>query len=224
MPHNDPRFGHVCKMVAAELGVTAAAVDKGSRGNMVDEFLAPGVDGVEPRMALLFFYQPPPDGSSTTPVVFMTEGDIPLTGRCCYCVRLSDPSQPLPTKDLEDNLNFGILNGASSELQRPRGVMQSLMMMVTNLYEPLIAKKAFAFTKKMTPGNLQSLQQSTDGFTATLQKVCNTFAAAAATLAAATAAADAPLYSATAVGSRACRPLLASCVRVCVCAATAPDA
>ena len=32
-------------MVAAQLGVTAQAVDQGSKGNLVDEFLAAGVDG-----------------------------------------------------------------------------------------------------------------------------------------------------------------------------------
>ena len=104
MPHADPRFGHIAKMVAAELGTTAQAVDKASRGNLVDEFLAAGADGMEPRMALLFFLQ---DGA----VVHSTGDDIALSGKCCYCVRLSDPFQVLPTKDLEDSLNFGTLSG-----------------------------------------------------------------------------------------------------------------
>ena len=168
MPHNDPRFAHVCKMVAAQLGVTAQAVDQGSKGNLVDEFLAAGVDGQEPRMALLFFLQPLPDGSTTVPMVFMSTGeDVPLTGKCCYCVRLSDPFQPLPTKDLEDNLNFGTLSGTGSP-------MQTLVMMVSELYGPLIAKKAFAFTKKMTGENLDQLKASTETFTHTLQKVGRT--------------------------------------------------
>ena len=167
MPVNDPRFTHVAKMVGAQLGVSPQLVEKGARATMVDEFLAAGVEGIEPRMALLFFYQPPPDTSSTQPVVFMASGDdIPLTGKCCYCIRLSDPFQPLPTKDLEDNLNFGTLSGLSSN-----GPMQTLMMMVSELYNPLIAKKAFNFSKKMSPENIEQLKASTDNFVLVLEKV-----------------------------------------------------
>ena len=167
MPINDPRFTHVVKMVSAQLGVAPQLIEKGAKSSLVDDFLAAGVEGIEPRMALLFYLQPPPDGSSTTPVCFMATGDdIPLTGKCCYCIRLSDPFQPLPTKDLEDNLNFGTLSGPSSN-----GPMQTLMMMVSELYNPLIAKKAFNFSKKMSPENIDQLKASTDGFVHVLEKV-----------------------------------------------------
>ena len=131
MPHADPRFTHVAKMVAAQLGVTAQAVDKAAKASLVDEFLGAGADGVEPRMALLFFKQ----GGD---VIMSTGDDVPLTGQCCYVVRVSDPTKELPTKDLEDSLNFGTLSGSGSP-------MQTLKMMVNELYRPLIAKDAFKY-------------------------------------------------------------------------------
>ena len=105
MPISDPRFSHVAKMVASMLGVTPSQVDAGSKSTLVDEFLAAGDAGSEPRSALVWYYQ---DGTLVMP------GDdvaVPLTGKCVYAIRLSDPMQPLPTKDLEDNLNFGTLSG-----------------------------------------------------------------------------------------------------------------
>lgn len=162
MSKADPRFIHVTKMVASQLGCTPALVDKGSKANYVDEFLAAGVDGVEPKMALIFFMSP--DGSSVQ-MVSGEDSDTPLVGKCCYCVRLSDPFQPLPTKDLEDLLNFGTLSGATDS------PMSTLMMMIKELYNPLIMKKSFAFQKKMTADNLDSLVTSTESFCGVLEKV-----------------------------------------------------
>ena len=104
MAKESPAFKHIAKMVASQLSspaapVTSAMVEKGSNAAWVGEFLGAGADGVEPRMALLFFLQPK-DGATA---VFMTDGSSDqLSGKCCYVVRLSDPFQPLPTKDLED--------------------------------------------------------------------------------------------------------------------------
>jgi dynein heavy chain len=146
-------------MVASQLGVTPAQVDKGSKTQFVDEFLNPGTDGGEPRSALLWYFQ---DGNVT-----MEAGDetaLKATGKCCYVVRLCDASKEVPTKDLEDNLNFGTISGAGG------GPMKTLMMIVNELYKPLIKKKAFNFPKKMTAEDIELLSASTESFTVTLEK------------------------------------------------------
>ena len=158
MPISHPNFGHIAKMIAAQLGVSAQVVDRGSKGHMVEEFMGAEKDGVEPRMALLFYLQP--DGS----VVMPTGTDVPLTGKCAYCIRLTEPSKEVPGGNaLDDSVNFGTLSGTGSP-------MQTLMMMVSQLYQPLVAKKAFGFSKKMTAENLTQLSAQTDAFTMTLEK------------------------------------------------------
>ena len=154
----DPRFKYVAKIVASQLStatqqVTAAMVDKGSNVTTVNEFLAAGSDGVEPRMALLFFLQPR-EGSSE-PTVFMTTGEQEgLTGKCCYCVRLSDPMQPLPS-DVEMCLNFGTLSHSG-------GPMATLKALVNDLYKPLIKGNSFGHSKKMTADHRAALQDGAD--------------------------------------------------------------
>ena len=157
----DARFRHVSKIIASQLGVSGAQVEKASNPTWVGEFLAAGADGAEPRMALMFFLQP--REGSAEPVLFMTSGDVePLTGRCAYCVRLSDPMAQLPTNDLENNLNFGTLSGGSP--------MPTLMTLVSKLYAPLIEQNAFSYTKKMSKENSEMLQASTTAFCTTLEK------------------------------------------------------
>jgi dynein heavy chain len=164
---DDPRFKHVAKMVAgqlstAELPVSAAMVDKGSNATWVQEFLAAGAEGVEPRMALLFYLQPK-EGSGEATVFMATPESDQLTGKCCYVVRLSDPFQVLPTKDLEDNLNFGTLAGNGAALH-------TLMRLTADLYKPLIDTNTFQFKKKMADDNMDVLQSATQSFCKTLEK------------------------------------------------------
>ena len=164
---DDPRFKHVTKMIASqlstsELTVTPAQVDKGSNATWVGEFLAAGVDGLEPRMALLFYLQPKDGGGA--PTVFMATPDTDLlTGKCAYVVRISDPTKPLPEKDPEDNLNFGTLASGQT--------MHTLMRLVADLYSPLVSTNTFAFKKKMNGEQLESLKTATSSFCSVLEKV-----------------------------------------------------
>ena len=87
-----------------------------------------------------------------------------FAGKCCYVVRLSDPFQPLPTKDVEDRLNFGTIAGNGA-------AMQTLNRLVGELYNPLIAANQFGFKKKMGPDQVESLQGATSSFCVTLEKV-----------------------------------------------------
>ena len=163
---DDPRFKHVTKMIASqlstsELTVTPAQVDKGSNATWVGEFLAAGVDGLEPRMALLFYLQPKDGGGA--PTVFMATPDTDLlTGKCAYVVRISDPTKPLPEKDPEDNLNFGTLASGQT--------MHTLMRLVADLYSPLVSTNTFAFKKKMNGEQLESLKTATSSFCSVLEK------------------------------------------------------
>ena len=152
---DDARFQHIAKMVAAqlstpELPVTAAMVDKGSKATWVQEFMGAGAEGVEPRMALIFFLQAK-DGSGSPSVYMASPEAETLAGKCCYVVRLSDPFQPLPTKDVEDQLNFGTIAGNGA-------AMQTLNRLVGELYNPLIAASQFGFKKKMGPDQVESLE------------------------------------------------------------------
>ena len=164
---DDPRFKHVTKMVASQLStpalaVTSAMVDKGSNATWIQEFLAAGAEGLEPRMALLFFLQPK-DGAGEATVFMATPDQDQLQGKCCYVVRISDPFKELPTKDLEDSLNFGTLSSGAT--------MQTLMKLVVDLYNPLIANNQFAFRKKMNVEHVEALQSATTSFCTTLEKV-----------------------------------------------------
>ena len=165
---DDARFQHIAKMVAAqlstpELPVTAAMVDKGSNATWVQEFMGAGAEGVEPRMALIFFLQAK-DGSGSPSVYMASPEAETLAGKCCYVVRLSDPFQPLPTKDVEDRLNFGTIAGNGA-------AMQTLNRLVGELYNPLIAANQFGFKKKMGPDQVESLEGATSSFCVTLEKV-----------------------------------------------------
>ena len=77
---------------------------------------------------------------------------------------LSDPFQPLPTKDVEDRLNFGTIAGNGA-------AMQTLNRLVGELYNPLIAANQFGFKKKMGPDQVESLEGATSSFCVTLEKV-----------------------------------------------------
>ena len=165
---DDARFKHIAKMVAAqlstpELPVTAAMVDKGSNATWVQEFMGAGAEGVEPRMALIFFLQAK-DGSGSPSVYMASPEAETFAGKCCYVVRLSDPFQPLPTKDVEDRLNFGTIAGNGA-------AMQTLNRLVGELYNPLIAANQFGFKKKMGPDQVESLEGATSSFCVTLEKV-----------------------------------------------------
>ena len=163
---DDPRFKHISKLVAAELStpellVTSAMVDKGSNATWVGEFLAAGAEGVEPRMALLFYLQPR-EGSGESTVFMATPETDQLTGKCCYVVRLSDPFKELPTKDLEDNLNFGTVAGNGA-------AMHTLNRLVAELYKPLVDSNTFNFKKKMTSDNMDALKGGVQSFCVTLE-------------------------------------------------------
>ena len=164
---DDPRFKHITKMVAAQLGtpefaVTPAMVDKGSNATWVQEFMAAGAEGVEPRMALVFFLQKK-DGAGEPQVYMASPEAETLSGKCCYVVRLSDPFKPLPEKDVEDQLNFGTIAGNGA-------AMQTLMRLVSEMFNPLLAVNQFAFKKKMAPEQVESLQSATSSFCVTLGK------------------------------------------------------
>ena len=167
---DDPRFKYITKIVAGQLSstgatVTPAMVDAGSNATWVMQFFAAGEAGVDPLMALLFYLQPPASNPKAPPEVLMVDPGVePLTGVCCYCVRLSDPMQPLPTKDFEDCVNFGMINDNGNKLN-------SLLKMTSEIFSPLISKNNFAFQKKMSADNVDALKQATDGFCSTLSMV-----------------------------------------------------
>jgi hypothetical protein len=138
-------------------------VDKGSNATWVQEFMGAGAEGVEPRMALIFFLQAK-DGSGSPSVYMASPEAETFAGKCCYVVRLSDPFQPLPTKDVEDQLNFGTIAGNGA-------AMQTLNRLVGELYNPLIAANQFGFKKKMGPDQVESLEGATSSFCVTLEKV-----------------------------------------------------
>ena len=158
-PKEDPRFKYVVKNVAALLNTTPAMVDKGSNPVWVSEFLSAGSEGGEPRMALLFYLQPR-EGSSE-PVVFMTPGDAePLTGKCAYVLRVSDPMKELPS-DVEMNLNFGTLPGLATPMSTLKGLL-------VEMYKPCIETNAFGFAKKMSAENRAALDAGMANFNAQL--------------------------------------------------------
>ena len=143
---DDPRFKYVAKTVAALLttpatSVSASMVEKGSSNlTWISEFF--GAEGVEPRMALLFFLQPQPGTSE--PVVFMTTGEAePLTGKCAYAIRVSDPSKELATNTVEMDVNFGTMPGTALPMSTLKG-------MLSELYKPCMQNNSFGFKKKMT--------------------------------------------------------------------------
>ena len=165
-PKDDARFKYISKIVATQLSsttqtVTPAMVDKGTNASHVEEFFAKAEAGVEPRMALLFYHQKV--AGSAEPVVFSTDGaETALTGKCCYALRLTPPSDSLPN-DVEANVNFGTLSASANP-------MATLGALADELFSPLISANSFGYAKKMSKEHQAHFTASTRDFCTQVQK------------------------------------------------------
>ena len=144
---SDARWRWISKIACQALNASPNAVDGAMQPAMQAEAVRSFLQAEQSVTRLLFYKQTGDDGAER---VFMTNGDAePLTGRCCYFVRVVD--KPVTPANVDVEVNFGTLEG---------GTLESLSRLLTDVYQPCLHHNIFDFMKKMKKEELEELESS----------------------------------------------------------------
>ena len=144
---SDARWRWISKIACQALNASPNAVDGAMQPASSAELVRAFLQAEQSVTRLLFYKQAGDDGSER---VFMTNGDAePLTGRCCFFVRVVD--KPVTPANVDVEVNFGTLEG---------GTLESLSRLLTDVYQPCLSRNTFDFMKKMKKEELEELDAS----------------------------------------------------------------